>query len=101
MYEERRGREVANVKVTHGNPLSDRDVPEADVLEQAAPAGAQDAETSTPSPEIADRPEADVLEQTYLVEEQEVVDRSASHDAVSEADWLEQTIAEPIEEERR
>lgn len=89
------------MKVTHGNLLSDRDAPEADALEQAEPAGAQGHEGSPDTPEIADRPEADVLEQSQPVEESQIVDRSAGHDMVSEADWLDQTVTEPIEEERR
>lgn len=88
------------MKAADGNPDAG-EAPEADVLEQAEPAGAQAAEGSVRPPEVGERPEADVLEQAQPVDEDQLVDRSSRHETVSEADWLDQTVSEPLEEERR
>jgi hypothetical protein len=82
----------------------DPDVPEADALEQEAPAGDEAVEETGEVPaDLADRPEADVLEQARPVGEDHPMPRSRDHDDVNEADWLEQSIGEPAqdEEERR
>ena len=89
------------MKAAAGDPSSGREAPEADELEQATPAGAQAPEESTPRPDIGERPEADVLEQTQPLDEGRLVDRSSSHDTVNEADWLDQTVTESVDEERR
>jgi hypothetical protein len=53
----------------------------------------------------ADRPEADVAEQSQLVDEEQFVDRTTGHDrlneSVNEADWLEQSMGENLDDERR
>ena len=49
----------------------------------------------------AQRPEADVLEQAAVVEVDQIIERGARNDDVAEADWLEQSIEEPLDDERR
>ena len=45
--------------------------------------------------------EADLLDQSRAVDEEQTVDRSRQPAEVNEADWLEQGIAEPIDDEMR
>ncbi|HLX87037.1 MAG TPA: hypothetical protein VKR22_01045 [Acidimicrobiales bacterium] len=57
---------------------------------------------ASPTPgEIGDRPEADVLEQSEVVEEQQSVQRSPRPPDADEADWLEQSVAENLDDDRR
>ncbi|MDA8380365.1 MAG: hypothetical protein M0020_05990 [Actinomycetota bacterium] len=49
----------------------------------------------------AERPEADVLDQAAVVEVDQSIERGAWHDDVAEADWLDQSIEEPLDDERR
>lgn len=84
------------------DPELTSDTPEADALEQQAPAGdVSTEERSEPVTDRGERPEGDVLEQSIPVEETQIVRRSARHDDVDEADWLDQSIEEPVEDERR
>lgn len=76
-------------------------VPEPDELEQREPAGNEGTEVLEAPPDLSGRPEADVVEQAQLVEEDQYLLRTKHRDDVSEADWLEQSIGEPAEEERR
>lgn len=74
--------------------------PEADALEQR-----EDVDGATgdgpDAPDVADdRPEADTIEQSQVVEEDQILDRVERRDDVPEADWLDQSIAEPFDEER-
>jgi hypothetical protein len=75
---------------------------EADVLEQEEPAGDESTGQVFDVPlDLGERPEADVLEQEEPVEEEQVLERDRTRGDVSEADWLEQSIEEPTEEQRR
>jgi hypothetical protein len=90
------------VNATHRKYATDgRVAPEADLFEQRQPAGDEGTDETEERPEVEDRPEADVSEQHQTVAEEQIVDRSTSHHSVNEADWLEQSIAEPVEEDHR
>ena len=52
-------------------------------------------------PDDAEAPEADALEQEVVVEEEQILVRGEQPSEATEADWLEQTIVEPIDEEER
>lgn|GEM_PF-3519147 len=83
-------------------------VPEADVQEQHL-----DAEAAVVDPSAvlatevagdAERPEADAQEQAMPVEVDEIVAARPGRprpDDVPEADWFEQSIAEPLDDEER
>lgn len=45
--------------------------------------------------------EADLLDQSRVVDEEQVIERTRQPLDVNEADWLEQRIAEPIDDEQR
>ena len=81
------------------------DAGEGDVQDQHDPGGAPEPEpvSSVPSGQLdsADRPEADVLEQAVVVEVDQSVEPRPWHDDVAEADWLDQSIEEPLDDERR
>lgn len=82
--------------------MTDHDpVPLPDVAEQrisADRAGPGDLSGDIPEDEGA---EADLLDQSRVVEEEQVVERMRQPVDVNEADWLEQRIAEPIDDEQR
>jgi hypothetical protein len=82
--------------------VTDQDqVPMPDVAEQHATADrARSGELSEEIPED-EGAEADLLDQSRVVEEEQVVERARQPLDVNEADWLEQRIAEPIDDEQR
>jgi hypothetical protein len=71
-------------------------VPENDAQEQPeSPDG-----TSADLPEdLGEKPEADVLEQALPVQRERVRKIAPARDDVPEADWLEQSVAEPLDED--
>ncbi len=74
--------------------------PEADELEQREePDGSVEKPPAEPDL-AADRPEADTIEQSMLVDEEQILDRGEHRDDVPEADWLDQSIVEPFDDER-
>jgi hypothetical protein len=74
--------------------------PEADALEQREDADGA-TESGPDAPDVGDdRPEADTIEQSQVVEDEQILDRAERRDDVPEADWLDQSIAEPLDEER-
>ena len=81
------------------------DAAEGDVRDQQEPAPtAEPGATASGSGgglDTAERPEADVLEQAAVVEVDQSVERGAWRDDVAEADWLDQSIEEPLDDERR
>ncbi len=73
-------------------------VPEADALEQkhdVADAGDDRIDS------VGDRPEADALEQRRPVTEERTVRPPAERGEVPEADWIEQNVTEPLDDEVR
>ncbi len=52
-------------------------------------------------PDDAETPEADALEQEVVVEEEQIRVPGAHPTEATEADWLDQTIVEPLDEEER
>lgn len=75
------------------------EVPDADAAEQQEPA---EGELTAHRPGAADAPEADVLEQSRPVDggaTAAAARRGAPGVDASEADWLEQSVAEPIDED--
>jgi hypothetical protein len=83
-------------------------VDERDELETTQAESGEQVDTVTPrgpSPDSAERPEADVAEQSQLVDEEQFVDRSTGHDrlhqTVDEADWLDQSLGENLEDDDR
>jgi hypothetical protein len=80
----------------HDEPIS-----EADALEQAGPEETGEIRGDL-NGSLGERPEADALEQAQPVEgvQVRVVSRPEEHrDEVSEADWLEQSVVEPLDED--
>jgi hypothetical protein len=78
------------------------EAPEADVLEQEEPAGDESTQEVFAVPvDLGERPEADVLEQEEPVDEVQILIRAQRPPDVPEADWQEQSIEEPTEEQRR
>jgi hypothetical protein len=78
----------------------DHDKPEADVAEQAEPAEGNSAEEYLLLPDTNDpRPVADTLEQSIPVREFQAVAPMGSRAEVSEADWIEQSIEVPLDED--
>ena len=61
----------------------------------------EDEEVVVGVPETGERPAADVQEQAQLVETYQVVKREGRHDEVNEADWLEQSVEESLDEDER
>lgn len=82
--------------------MTDQDqVPLPDVAEQHIPADrGRSGELSEEIPED-EGAEADLLDQTRVVDEAQVVERARQPVDVNEADWLEQRIVEPIDDEQR
>ena len=74
-------------------------IPEADALEQHEDPEREPTQPDRPG-DLRDRPEADTVEQSMVVEEEQVLERGERRDDVPEADWLEQSVGEPIDEER-
>jgi len=71
-------------------------VPENDVEKHPESAD----ETSVDLPEdLREKPEADVLEQALPVQRERVRKIAPVHDDVPEADWLEQSVVEPLDED--
>jgi hypothetical protein len=70
-------------------------VPEADAQEQAG----ADEGVAPDVPIVGEKPEADALEQALPVDEGRVRVVSSHPDEVSEADWLEQSVVEPLDDE--
>lgn len=52
-------------------------------------------------PIIPDGPAEDRVEQSQVVEEQQRFEPTVRRDDVPEADWLEQAVSEPIDDEER
>lgn len=48
---------------------------------------------------VSEKPEADAIEQAQPVEEERVRVVSPGHEGVPEADWLEQSVVEPLDED--
>jgi hypothetical protein len=80
-------------------PIDDQ-VPEADAAEQR-----EEVETSAPvagAPQVpADADEADVQEQAQVVEVDQRLEPAPRSAETPEADWLEQSVAEPLDDDRR
>lgn len=73
-------------------------VPEADAIEQSEdPDGA--TEGSQLPRDVGEKPEADALEQSQSVEDGRMRVVPPARDEVPEADWLEQSVAEPFDED--
>lgn len=85
-------------------PSATAEQPEADVQEQALAVDGWEEEeernAGAGSP-LDDRPEADVFEQSQVVAVAQVHTGSPRPDDASEADWLEQTVAEVLDEDER
>ncbi len=78
----------------------DRDKPDADVSEQDEPTGSTSVETFVGLPDsIDERPVADTLEQSIPVREVQVPRPKGSRDEASEADWIEQSVEVPVDED--
>jgi hypothetical protein len=88
------------VKAGGVKPSSDRVAPDEVGRERQVRGESVDTQRLADTQQAADRPEADVLEQAQVVDEEQIVDRSSGHEMVDEADWLDQTISEPFEEDR-
>ena len=73
-------------------------VPEADAIEQDR---AVEEESDDLPGSVGDRPEADAIEQARPVGEERAVRSSSQRDEVPEADWFEQSIVEPLDDEAR
>jgi hypothetical protein len=72
-------------------------VPEADAIDRAR-ALEDDAELPV---SVGDRPEADALEQARPVSDERTVRSPSERGDVPEADWFEQSIVEPLDDEAR
>ncbi len=80
--------------------MENEPVPEADALEQkrdVADADAGDDRIDS----VGDRPEADALDQRRPVTEERTVRPPAERGEVPEADWIEQQVTEPLDDEVR
>ena len=80
--------------------VDDRDKSEADVAEQEEPA----TSVSVDDPfevlkDLGERPEADVLEQAIPVDEDQILSPAGSRVEATDADWMEQSIEVPIDED--
>jgi hypothetical protein len=74
----------------------DEPVPETDAMEQSEDAGA----VPVAPPEVGEeKPEADALEQAHPVDRGRARVISPGRDDVPEADWLEQSLVEPPDED--
>ena len=79
---------------------TDNDEPEADVAAQAEPAEGNAGEAFPILPETSDpRPVADLLEQSLPVREFQAVTPMGSRAEASEADWIEQSVEVPLDED--
>lgn len=76
----------------------DEPVPEADAIEQSEDTDSSVAPSELPN-EIGEKPEADALDQSRAVSEARVRVVPPERDDVPEADWLEQSVAEPFDED--
>jgi hypothetical protein len=74
----------------------DEPVPEADAIEQAE---SEEPHASELPEELGEKPEADALEQAQSVEESRTRVVPRTSDEVPEADWLEQSVVEPLDDE--
>lgn len=87
------------------DPSGKADVPDADAQEQGQPAegwaSAEPGPAEGAGPPGVERSEADAAEQAQVVADEQVRTGAPRRDDVPEADWLEQTIAEPIDDEER
>lgn len=92
-----------DARADHRSRRPDRDeaVPPVDSFEQTQPADGDADETLEPSGGPGDRPEADVYEQSQGVEDHQRAVREGRREDVDEADWLEQSIEEPLDDGRR
>jgi len=80
--------------------VADRDESEADVSEQKEPAmGVSVEDPFEVLTDLGERPEADVLEQAIPVEEDQVLSPAGSRVEASDADWIEQSIEVPLDED--
>lgn len=84
-------------------PVAPPDVPDADAQEQDRPVGdwAGDSDDGGVGFVPDETPEADVVEQEQVVAPEQVRTPVPRPDDASEADWLDQTIAEPVDEDER
>ena len=78
--------------------MENEPVPEADALKQKRDLAAGGDGRIDP---IGDRPEADVLEQSRPVAGERVVRPPDERGEVPEADWMEQQVTEPFDDEVR
>lgn len=76
----------------------DEPVPEADAIEQSEGPDGPSAPSDLPR-DVGEKPEADALEQSQTVQEVRVRVVPPGHDDVPEADWLEQSVSEPFDED--
>ena len=78
--------------------MENEPVPEADALEQE-----RDVEEKTADlvESVGDRPEADAIEQSRPVTEGRTVRPASERGEVPEADWIEQQVTEPLDDEVR
>jgi hypothetical protein len=73
-------------------------VPEADAVEQEVKV--EEGWDHLPA-SVGDRPEADAIEQARPVAEERTLRSSSERGEVPEADWIEQSIVEPLDDEVR
>ena len=91
------GFDTAARSARHYGPMDQHEpVPENDAQEQPEPPEG----TSVDLPDdLEEKPEADVLEQALPVQRERVRKIAPAHDDVPEADWLEQSVVEPLDED--
>jgi hypothetical protein len=79
-----------------------------DPMDQHEPVPENDAQEQPESPDgpsvdlpgdLGEKPKADVLEQALPVQRERVRKIAPAHDDVPEADWLEQSVVEPLDED--
>jgi hypothetical protein len=76
----------------------DKPVPEADAIDQARAIGEEPDDLPG---SVGDRPEADAIEQARSVVEERAMRSPSERGEVPEADWFEQSIVEPFDDEVR
>lgn len=72
---------------------AERDTPEADEADRS--------EQDNPATSTTTGSEADVLEQTLPVEEHQIRRPGGNREEASEADWLEQSIEVPVDDDNQ
>jgi hypothetical protein len=82
--------------------MANSDKPDVDVSEQQEPAASTSVGNTLEVPEDFDeQPVADVLEQAVPVNEYQIQRPAGSRDEAADADWIEQSIEVPVDEDDR